>query len=258
MQRIGDILRKLPKPSVAPTQAMLHVDDTICAPDCDICEGIGYIRYDSLPLHHHLFGKSIPCPNVPLSNLYFQGHFGLRWDEQRSLSWDSILAMDNAVEVANSVRSEIAKGHNMIYLYGSWGLAKTMILKIAVAEVLRDNRYAHYINLIDLLDDIRLVFDEEQSSHRLQERVNHWSSIPFLAIDEFDKPNATAWVTERVFQIINRRYDMAIYNEVTTLIASNKQPNELPGYFTSRFRDGRLTTLKLEGVDARPGMERDD
>lgn len=229
-----------------------------CNSDCEICGGIGFINYD-VPVGHFLFGKVDPCPNITRSKLMELGNYGLRYDEQNELKWSSVMPYNNSLAVAEKIRIELEKQPGAwIFLYGKYGIAKSLILKIAVAEMLRSVRHSHYINMVDLLDDIRLSFSEEDVARSLNERIQKWSKIPFLAIDEFEKTNPTPWVMERMFQVFDRRYNLAIHGEAATLIASNQAPMKFPPEFSSRLSDGRGLVLELKGADIRPAMTRED
>lgn len=229
-----------------------------CQTDCEICGGIGFVRY-AVPSDHFLFGKTEPCPKLSHNRLMELGNFGLRYDEQNELSWDSLVDYNATLSIAAKIRHELENQPGAwIFLYGAWGLAKSLILKVAVAVFLRHGRHAHYVSMVDLLDDLRLAFDEENQSRALEEKIVKWSTIPFLAIDEFEKTNPTPWVMERMFQIFDRRYNLAVHGEASTLIASNLKPAEFRPEFRSRIMDGRGLVLELKGTDIRPRMTRED
>lgn len=229
-----------------------------CRPDCEICGGVGFVRYD-VPLDHFMFGKIEPCPNAINSQFAVPGRFGLRYDEQRELTWKSLDNYNNSVDIASRIAQEL-NDHTgaWIFLHGTWGVAKSLILKIAVAEGLRSGRHSHYVSMVDILDDLRMAFDEEDQASVLNERITRWSTIPFLAIDEFEKTNPTPWVMERMFQIFDRRYNLAVHEQAATLIASNQRPSDFRPEFESRIMDGRGLVLELRGQDIRPAMTRED
>ena len=67
-----------------------------CSPDCAVCGGVGYIRYE-VPHGHPKFGKLERCPRaqaVAVKNSLQTGEIdprvGLTADELRDLSWDLV------------------------------------------------------------------------------------------------------------------------------------------------------------------------
>lgn len=231
-----------------------RTNDMLCRPDCPICGGIGFYRLDLQPGQPD-FGRIYTCENIPLAKLHAPGDFGLLLDEERQLSWeDSILDLNNAGEAASQVREVLERSWGWVFLWGAYGLAKSLILKVAVAEALRRGVKARFTTAVDLLDDLRLAFDSTKPSRDLIERVRWWSDLQFLAIDELTRVNKTDWANERLFQILNSRYDQAVFGRSLTLIGSNMPPSALEGYLNSRINDGRFLVLKLEGQDIRPGV----
>jgi DNA replication protein DnaC len=224
-----------------------------CIPACPVCGGSGLVRHE-VPLDDFRFGKLFPCPNMPLERLHHEGRFGLYWDEQRTLSWDSVVEINGSGEALRQVRLALERGWGWVYLWGGYGTAKSLLLKVAVAESLRMQREAYYTRMVDLLDRLRAAYDEERASQAMLEQVGYLTALPLLALDEIDRLNPTPWAKERLFQLMDRRYSAAEVGRAVTLIASNRPPEKLDGYLSSRARDGRFAVVRLPGVDLRPGM----
>ena len=110
------------------------------------------------------------------------------------------------------------------------------------------------------MDDIRIAYDErENKMTELVRRMEWWTSLDVLAIDELDKVGQTDWARERIFQLLDARYQSAIRQEALTVIAANYQsPDELSGYLKSRIEDNRFTAngyvVYLKGADGRKSM----
>lgn len=226
--------------------------ESLCNPDCDICGGSGYYRMD-VDIQDERFGKLLICDNVDRSSLPGFNRVGLQKDEIESMNWDILV---DEVSMRNSIRlvkEMIERGHGWIFLYGGFGVGKTYILKIAVAEMIRSGKQASYVRMAEILDHLRESFDKsvlEQETARLR----YWSDLPILAIDEFDRVRNTEYGSERKFVLMDRRYEGAVREKSLTILASNSDPSKLPGYLYDRVRDGRFKIIHLPGESFRPGL----
>ena len=200
-----------------------------------------------------------------LEQVAMREHESIRLDYERiglhegelALTWSAIQPnISDGVRAREAVRPAYEKGFGMVFLWGSWGQAKTLIGKILTATAVRDHRRAAYANVSAVLDDIRLAFDEpEHKTTELLRRIDWWIKRDGLFLDELDKSNDTPWAQERIFQLLDQRYTRAIREEALTVIASNRSDGELDGYLKSRLNDRRLgPVVYLNGPDGRKSM----
>jgi DNA replication protein DnaC len=219
-----------------------------CSPDCEICGGVGWLRRD-LPITDPGFGKMTRCPNSKVNQDF--SRCGL--DElDRALTWEAVEDKNNALQVAASVRAALMIGKGWVFLWGTPGLAKSLLLKIAVAEALRLGREAAFVEAADLINHIKGAFDVASPSREAEARLDYWSSLPVLAIDELDKISETPWVRQVRFSLLNRRYEDGVKGRSFTLIASQLHPDRLPEELASRINDGRFQVIQVRGEDQRP------
>lgn len=238
-----------------------------CAPDCPECGGVGYLRFD-VPFGHPQFGKLERCPRALVRAMTqavrtgdLDPRLGLTPDELRDLSWRMVRSgVNQADQASNVAQKAYMQGHGMIFLYGGYGQGKSLILKIAVATALNEGKRAAYANMAGVLDDIRMAYDErENKMTELVRRIEWWTSLDVLAIDELDKVGNTDWAKERLFQLLDARYQRAVRQQSLTLIAANYQRlDELSGYLRSRIEDNRFVAdgfvVYLKGPDGRKSM----
>jgi len=177
-------------------------------------------------------------------------------EKELSLTWDSLLADQNAKKAEKVVRETLKRGHGWVYLWGPPGLAKTLILKIAIALTVNEGMEARYTNMSAVLDNLREAYDTDRPSAESVSRLSRWSSIKLLCIDEFDRVKATEFAKEKQFRLMDERYERAIREETITLMASNSAPSVFDSYLTDRILDGRFKVVELSGDSMRPGMER--
>lgn len=238
-----------------------------CSPDCPVCGGVGYFRYE-VPLGHPKFGKLERCPHVQalvakkaLQAGEIDPRVGLTADELGTLSWDLVKkGVNQADQACDITRRAYTTGYGMVFLYGGFGQGKSLVLKVATAMALMAGKRAAYANLAGVMDDIRLAYDERENKMTdLVRRINWWTSLDVLAIDELDKVGQTDWARERIFQLLDARYQRAIRQEALTVIASNHESlDELSGYLKSRIEDNRFMAngyiVHLKGTDGRKSM----
>ena len=227
-------------------------DDSLCSPDCEICGGSGYYRLN-VDLQDDRFGDVFICPNVDRSGMPGFEQVGLEKDELESLSWDTLIDEPGVEKSIQAVRETIKQGHGWVFLYGGFGVGKTFILKIAIAEMIRSGSEASYVRMAEILDHLRDSFDDGVQEKETT-RLKFWSKLPILAIDEFDRVRNTEYGLERRFVLMDRRYEDAINGSTITILASNSDPSKLPGYLYDRVRDGRFRIIHLSGESFRPGI----
>src|ERR1700690_45542 len=181
---------------------------------------------------------------------------GIREDDL-SLDWNSVKpGYSDGDKARDAVRQAYERSFGSLFLWGSYGQAKTLIGKILTVKAFKAGKRTAYANMSSILDDIRLAFDEpEHKTTELLRRMEWWKERDVLFLDEFDKSNDTQWAQERMFQLLDYRYMRAIREEALTVIASNKSDDDLDGYLKSRLNDRRVgPVLHLNGTDGRLSM----
>lgn len=223
-------------------------------PKCNVCKDIGLIGLD-VPFAHEKFGRLYPCPNCQPDHyeLDLESTTGLVKTE-REMNWKDVADINNAIEAVEAVKSTLERGYGWVFLWGNCGLAKTLILQIAIAESLRASKDAKYIRMVEVIDNLKTAFDKKDSGSDENRKIETWSNLPVLAIDEFEKINETDWASNRRFLLLDRRYQEAIREKSITIFASNQNPEHLEEYLASRVYDNRFKVVHLIGADVRKSM----
>ena len=253
MKSIAHIPHNLPRqplPGAPPDEESVF---QLCRPDCLLCAGSGWLRQDLKPGQPD-FGKMLLCPNVSLERLPYAERYGLTADE-RGLNWEHVLDLDNVLQAVEALRKTLEQGYGWVYLWGSYGTAKSLLLKASVAQALRQNSPAAYTRMAEILDHLRSAYNTTDPSWESERRLEWWAGLPVLAIDELDRIRQTDYALERQFLLLDRRYQQALHRQSVTLIAANSDPANQDGYLFDRIRDGRFAIVHLTGDSARPGMD---
>lgn len=227
-------------------QPAVRTDDQLCSPDCPVCGGSGFYRLDLFPGQPG-FGQLHVCENRRLAQLHPPG--------QAASGFAALLDVNSMRSHVGRIRPLLTQGFGFAFIYGSYGTGKTTLLKATVEEAIGLGLEAKFTTSVELLDDLRGAFDGDNPNIELPARVKRWRSVPVLALDEVERINATSFVEERLFQLLNDRYQDAIEEHSLTLLASNLPPAKQPGYLSSRLNDGRCELVNLVGVDVRPGLK---
>lgn len=219
---------------------------------CRTCKDTGLVRLER-EMSHPMFGKLEPCPDCQSrATLQHADTSGLLPDEY-GLSWDRIqtLADHDAHEAAKVVQRVLHRGYGWVYLWGSWGLGKTLILKVATARAMQRGRHAIYTKTQRLLDDFVSALQHDT----FEKLYDTYVKVPVLAIDEFEKFKETEWAGLRRFHLLDDRYERATsphQPQGVLLLASNTSPYELQDpALRDRVLDERFEIVRLTGESVR-------
>lgn len=144
-----------------------------------------------------------------------------------------------------STLKESGKG---IFMSGKVGTGKSHLAFAILHELIKAQVGGMAATVPDLMDDLKPKDDNQDNN-----RMTLLKTIPFLVLDDLGAQRNTAWVTERLFVIINARYS----NMLPTVITSNTSLEELertPGW--ERIVDRIIETCEL--VIMQPGSYRQD
>ncbi|MBI2980262.1 MAG: ATP-binding protein [Chloroflexi bacterium] len=112
--------------------------------------------------------------------------------------------------------------------------------KTHLAAAIVNYRYQHkqpalFIVVPDFLDHLRSSFspDSKISYDRLFEGVK---SVPLLVLDDFGAQATTPWAQEKLYQVINHRYNARL----ATVITTNSSLEEMENRISSRLADTKI------------------
>jgi DNA replication protein DnaC len=143
------------------------------------------------------------------------------------------------LEQAYRIAGDFARYPNgWLVLLGDNGCGKTH-LAAAIANYLKaESKPALFIIVTDLLDYLRSTFSPESriSYDTLFEKVK---SAPVLILDDFGEQSATPWAQEKLYQLINYRYNARLATVITTCFSLD----EIESRISSRMMDPSLSLV---------------
>ena len=130
---------------------------------------------------------------------------------------------------------------------GDNGCGKTHLAAAIVNYQYEAGRPAMFVVVPELLDHLRNTFkpDSKISYDQYFESVK---TAPLLVLDDFGEHSSTPWAQEKLYQVINYRYNA----QLPTLITTGCSLDELEPRIASRFIDVKLSTrLNINAPDFR-------
>lgn len=208
--------------------------------ECPICKGAGFLRKNLAPDHPD-FGKAIPCQCTIAELEQTRAERLFRFcelpDGSRRFTFDTF-EIRPGVKTAYKVARAMAEGRNdfrWLTLTGGVGCGKTHLGIAIILERLKMGRMAKYIYVPDLLDSLRDALDPE-AEVRYSDLLRRYEEVELLFLDDLGTESPTAWVNEKVDQLVDYRYR----NGMELIVATNLKGKALLPRVVDRLRDYRL------------------
>jgi DNA replication protein DnaC len=125
-----------------------------------------------------------------------------------------------------------------LLFFGAHGCGKTHLAAAIVNYQYRHHRPALFIVVPDFLDHLRSTFSPESkiSYDQLFESVKN---TPLLVLDDLGAQTSTPWAQEKLYQVINHRYNARL----ATVITTNLSPDQIDSRIVTRLVDQKLSTM---------------
>ena len=128
-------------------------------------------------------------------------------------------AYENVKKYVNKlIEGAMNKG---LFITGAYGVGKTYLASCIANEIIKNGKSVIFGTLIQLLDFIRDSYSDSEVSDK--DYLNLYSSVDLLVIDDLGKEKPTEWVLEKLFLIVNNRYN----NYLPIVITTNYNRNQL-------------------------------
>lgn len=169
-----------------------------------------------LPPDHPRFGKAEPCDCLlreseesrrarleRLANLGALVRF--RFETMQPGGRDG---SDPAFRAAwEAARAFAADPAGWLVFVGPSGSGKTHLAAAIVNERIRLGHPALFMVVPDLLDQLRASYEAEEGELGYDALFEQLRGVPLLVLDDVDAASGTAWAREKLFQLVNARYN---------------------------------------------------
>jgi DNA replication protein DnaC len=224
---------------------------------CPICKGAGYLRVD-VPFGHPNFGKPIPCECKEAERKEKRRQ---QLIELSDLSAFHNKSFKNFNPRFPGVHPSVQEGFQEAYrfahnpngwlvLIGPNGCGKTHLAAAIANQTLSDGAVVLFTVVPDLLAHLRATFGPT-SPEGYEQRFSKMREAEVLILDDLGAHQSSPWANEKLFQLLNYRYNSAY----PTVITANKQGlSSLDERILSRISDNALVTrIIMNGaLDYRP------
>lgn len=219
--------------------------------DCPVCKGAGFVHPrradDSIDYSRVISCKHPGCMEDSFST-YLRGEriqqsgvVGLKQ------TFGNFNADVNGVKKAYKQAWNIAEGIGdflWLILYGGVGNGKTHLLNAIANRVMERGISVKLIMMAELLSDLRMAIEDKQADFKMKVL----KEVPYLIIDELGLEYGTEWEKEKIEELLAARWN----NGRFTVVATNRDIEELPARIKSRFQDKHLSRwVKNEAGDYR-------
>lgn len=155
--------------------------------------------------------------------------------------------------VEQAYRRAFAYAQNVVgwlVIFGNYGSGKTHLAAAIANRVLQRDCDVIFTVVPDLLDHLRSTFGPSNGVS-YDRRFEDIREVPLLVLDDLGTEHTTPWAREKLYQIINHRYNYRL----PTVITSNRKPEDIEPRIHSRMLDRTLHEgiVMLEAGDYRLG-----
>lgn len=254
---VAGMNQRLPQERLRQALTVKQTQQPILAPaftkgTCPKCKGAGYLRID-VPFGHPNFGKPVACECkeaekrekrrrelLELSDLSAFQHKNFRnFNTRFSGIHPSVQeAFQEAFRFAHDL-------DGWLVLVGPNGCGKTHLAAAIANQNLGNGSVVLFTVVPDLLAHLRSTFGPH-STEAYDQRFAKMREAELLVLDDLGAHQSSAWASEKIFQILNYRYNSGF----PTVITANKQGlASIDERILSRLSDtGLVTAVVMNGA----------
>lgn len=213
---------------------------------CPICQGMGLVS-KNVPVDHPDFGKAFPCVCQQdtmeaqrtarlraLSNLDLVADKTFATFIREPFGYDSeqLAVLEEAYRKAKFYADTI---DGWLIFQGSYGSGKTHLAVAIAHHRLTMSEPVVFMTVPDLLDHLRATY-APSSEVAYDELFDRLRNTPLLVLDDLGTESPTPWAQEKLFQLINHRYQ----HRLPTVITTNTDLATIDPRIRSRLMDHTL------------------
>ena len=146
-------------------------------------------------------------------------------------------------DAVNVARRYAAEPEGWLVLTGPSGSGKTHLAAAIANARIAEGAPALFMVVPDLLDHLRAGYSAAEEEWTYERLFEHVRTAPLLILDDIDAASPTDWAREKLFQLVNARYNASL----PTVFTCRALPGSLDERLATRLQDPLLTrALALE------------
>jgi len=212
------------------------VPDPSVPPACPICKGAGYYTLD-VQVGDPNFGVLMTCrckqavkDQRAAAELFRLSNLGML----AAKTFATFDALRPGVERAVARAREYARRpQGWLTLLGGYGCGKTHLAAAVANTALARGERVYFAVVPDLLDQLRATFAAD-SDAAYDDRFGLMRDAALLVLDDLGTESVTAWAKEKLYQLVNYRYNA----QLPTVVTTNRALDQIDGRIVSRLADG--------------------
>ncbi len=159
-------------------------------------------------------------------------------------------AARNLQRVLLAARNFAEHPEGWLVLLGDTGSGKTHLAAAIAHHVAEQRRQVRFVVVPDLLEHLRNALHSDDRERR--DAIEEVRTAPLLVLDDLGVHSATPWAQEKLFQILNYRYNA----KLATVITMSCSLDDLPQSWVSRMYDDKVSMIQeIQAPDYR-GLQR--
>jgi DNA replication protein DnaC len=145
---------------------------------------------------------------------------------------------DNLRNAWEAAHSYAAEPEGWLVLIGDHGCGKTHLAAAIANQRVVQGQPALFVVVPDLLDHLRATF-APTSSVSTDQRFDEVRRAPLLVLDDLGSHSSTPWAREKLYQLLNHRYNARLPTVITTSLTLE----EIDPLLRARILDPRRVTI---------------
>ena len=147
-------------------------------------------------------------------------------------------ALDSLEKAYKLAKGFAEEPHLWLVLLGPTGCGKTHLAAAVANQQIARGKPIYFVVVPDLLDHLRSAYSPD-SKVPYDELFETIRTAPLLVLDDLGAHSSTPWAEEKLYQLVNHRYN----HRLPTVITTNLSLDELDERLASRLADMKLSTL---------------
>lgn len=147
-------------------------------------------------------------------------------------------ALDSLREAYKLAREFADEPYLWLVLIGATGCGKTHLAAAIANQQIARGKPAYFVVVPDLLDHLRSAYGPD-SKIPYDELFETIRTAPLLILDDLGAHSSTAWAEEKLYQLVNHRYN----HRLATVVTTNLPLDALDERLASRLADLKVSTL---------------